>query len=142
MGVEDNVTLRSLPHFSVNSTAGENNNMVNGGGVSTRPRKFSSRSIGFFSNLASPSFGAGRSSMYRGRSAPLTCKVTSSLAAVMAQMLSHRATHVWVTEPESEDILVGVVSYADILAAVIKQPAPVIPSTTPAGEGYATEIQN
>ena len=139
MGVEDNVTSRSLPHFSVNSTGGENN-MANGG-ASTRQRKFSSRSIGFFSNPASPSFGASRS-MYRGRSAPLTCKVTSSLAAVMAQMLSHRATHVWVTEAESEDILVGVVGYADILAAVIKQPAPVIPSTTPSGEGYATEIQN
>ncbi|RVX07339.1 CBS domain-containing protein CBSX6 [Vitis vinifera] len=82
MGVEDNVTSRSLPHFSVN------------------------------------------------------------LTGVMAQMLSHRATHVWVTEAESEDILVGVVGYADILAAVIKQPAPVIPSTTPSGEGYATEIQN
>ncbi|CBI17654.3 hypothetical protein VitviT2T_005374 [Vitis vinifera] len=139
MGVEDNVTSRSLPHFSVNLTGGENN-MANGG-ASTRQRKFSSRSIGFFSNPASPSFGASRS-MYRGRSAPLTCKVTSSLAAVMAQMLSHRATHVWVTEAESEDILVGVVGYADILAAVIKQPAPVIPSTTPSGEGYATEIQN
>ena len=49
--------------------------------------------------------------MYRGRSAPLTCKVTSSLAAVMAQMLSHRATHVWVTEDESDDVIVGVVGY-------------------------------
>ena len=49
--------------------------------------------------------------MYRGRSAPLTCKVANSLAAVMAQMLSHRATHVWVTEDESDDVIVGVVGY-------------------------------
>ncbi|GFS46085.1 cystathionine beta-synthase (CBS) family protein [Actinidia rufa] len=65
-----------------------------------------------------------------GRSAPLTCKVTSSLAALMAQMLSHRATHVWVTEAENEDVLVGVVGYADILAAVTRHPAPNFPETT------------
>ncbi|XP_047311547.1 CBS domain-containing protein CBSX6 [Impatiens glandulifera] len=64
----------------------------------------------------------GRSIMYRGRSTALTCKVTSSLAAVMAQMLSHRASHVWVTEANNEDVLVGVVSYADILCAVTRQP--------------------
>jgi len=119
MGVEDDVTLRSLPAFAVNSAVG-NNNLANGGGGSTRPKKFSSRSIGFFSNATSHSFGVSRS-MYRGRSAPLTCKVTSSLAAVMAQMLSHRATHVWVTEDESDDLLVGVVGYTDILVAVTKQ---------------------
>ncbi|XP_062145325.1 CBS domain-containing protein CBSX6-like, partial [Alnus glutinosa] len=45
MGVEDDVTLRSLPDFAVNSAVG-NNNLANGGGGSTRPKKFSSRSIG------------------------------------------------------------------------------------------------
>lgn len=142
MGVEDNVTPRSLPEIQVNnSKVGPSNGMANGVG-SNRLRKFSSRSIGFFSNPTSTSFGASRS-MYRGRSAPLTCKVTSSLAAVMAQMLSHRATHVWVTESESEDILVGVVGYADILVAVTKQPPPSIPSNRSV-EGLATgsEIQS
>ncbi|XP_057961300.1 CBS domain-containing protein CBSX6 [Malania oleifera] len=124
MGVEDNVTSRALPDFNVDSAAGVNT--VNGPGL-TRMKKFSSRSIGFFSSTANPSFSIGRS-MYRGRSAPLTCKVTSSLAAVMAQMLSHRASHVWVTEAESEDALVGVVGYADILVAVTKQPAAMIPA--------------
>lgn len=138
MGVEDDVTLRSLPDFAVNSAVG-NNNLANGGGGSTRPKKFSSRSIGFFSNAPSPSFGVSRS-MYRGRSAPLTCKVTSSLAAVMAQMLSHRATHVWVTDDESDDLLVGVVGYADILVAVTKQPAAPIPANR-SYEAYGNEIQ-
>ncbi|KAK6911236.1 hypothetical protein RJ641_023329 [Dillenia turbinata] len=123
MGVEDNVSSRTLPEF-VSSTVRDNNSAGVG---PTRPRKFSSRNIGFFTNLESPSFGAGRS-MYRGRSAPLTCKTTNSLAAVMAQMLSHRATHVWVAEAESEDILVGVVGYADILAAVTKHPSSIAPA--------------
>ena len=135
MGVEDNVTSRSLPEFSLNSAAGDNN-LVNG---SRKPRKFSSRSIGFFSNSASHSFGSRN--MYRGRSAPLTCKVTSSLAAVMAQMLSHRATHVWVTEDESDDVLVGVVGYADILAAVTKPPTASIHSNR-STEGFGNEIQS
>lgn len=124
MGVEDNAS-RLLPDFSVDQIAKDANGSSNGGPV--KQRKFSSRSIGFFSN-SSPSFGVGRS-MYRGRSAPLTCKVTSSLAAVMAQMLSHRTTHVWVTEAQNEDVLVGVVSYGDILAAVTKQPPAAIPET-------------
>ncbi|TKY65363.1 CBS domain-containing protein CBSX6 [Spatholobus suberectus] len=136
MGVEDNVTSRSLPEFCVNSSTGEND-LANGGG-SRKPRKFSSRSIGFFSNSASHSFGSR--SMYRGRSAPLTCKITSSLAAVMAQMLSHRATHVWVTEDESDDVLVGVVGYADILAAVTKAPTTFIPANR-STEGFGNEIQ-
>ncbi|KAF5454867.1 hypothetical protein F2P56_024500 [Juglans regia] len=136
MGVEDDVTSRSLPDFTLNSTDG-NNNLANGGGGSRRPKKFSSRSIGFFSN--SPSFGGNRS-MYRGRSAPLTCKVTSSLAAVMAQMLSHRASHVWVIEDESDDVLVGVVGYADILAAVTKQPAAFVAANR-SGEAFGNEIQ-
>ncbi|XVF06949.1 hypothetical protein REPUB_Repub06bG0095400 [Reevesia pubescens] len=136
MGVEDNVSSRLLPGFSVNSAV-EDNKIVNGFG-SPRPRKFSSRNIGF--NPVNPSFGVGRS-MYRGRSAPLTCKTASSLAAVMAQMLSHRATHVWVTEDENDDVLVGVVGYADILVAVTKQPAAVVP-TTPSITELGSEIQS
>ncbi|KAG8649544.1 CBS domain-containing protein CBSX6 [Manihot esculenta] len=138
MGVEDNLTARSFPEFTVNSAAGENN-IGNDGGGSARARKFSSRSIGF--NPGSSSFGTGRS-MYRGRSAPLTCKSTSSLAAVMAQMLSHRATHVWVTEDnDDDDVLVGVVGYADILFAVTKPPSSFIPSNQ-SSECFATENQN
>lgn len=122
MGVEDNITSRSVPDLSVNPLAGDTN-LANGGGggVPTRPKKFSSRSIGFFNNHSSPNIGAFRN-MYRGRSAPLTCKSTSSLAAVMAQLLSHRATHVWVTEAEDEENLVGIVGFVDILAAVTRQP--------------------
>lgn len=133
MGVEENVSSRSslLPDDNVMNNpaaaakAGDNYSAVNG--TTMRPKKFSSRSIGFVSTTPnSSSFGVGRS-MYRGRSAPLTCKVTSSLAAVMAQMLSHRATQVWVTDAENDDVLVGVVGYADILAAVTRQPAAAIP---------------
>ncbi|XP_071714746.1 CBS domain-containing protein CBSX6-like [Rutidosis leptorrhynchoides] len=122
-GVEDNVSSRSLPDLTV-AAGGSNGgtNIANGsnGGRFIRQRTFSSRSIGFFNhNPSGQSFGINRS-MYRGRSVPLTCKATSSLAAVMAQMLSHRATHVWVTESENEDVLVGLVGYADILAAVTR----------------------
>ncbi|KAK2974220.1 hypothetical protein RJ640_016706 [Escallonia rubra] len=127
MGVEDNMSSsRSLPDFAANAMGGDSK-LANGGG-SARARKFSSRSIGFFTNPSSPSFGIGRN-MYRGRSAPLTCRVTSSLAAVMAQMLSHRATHVWVTQADNDDVLVGVVGYADILGAVTRPPASTIPET-------------
>ncbi|KAJ6975276.1 CBS domain-containing protein CBSX6 [Populus alba] len=137
MGVEDNEAARSLLDFAVNSAVGDEST-ANGIG-STRLRKFSSRSIGF--NPGS-SIRMGRS-MYRGRSAPLTCKITSSLAAVMAQMLSHRATHVWVIEDDSDDILVGVVGYADILAAVTKQPASVTLTPVNRPEGaFTTEFQN
>ncbi|KAF8099195.1 hypothetical protein N665_0248s0024 [Sinapis alba] len=103
-------------------------------------KKFSSRSIGF--NPTSPTrLSIGRS-MYRGRSAPLTCKTSSSLAAVMAQMLSHRATHVWVTEADSDDdILVGVVGYGEILAAVTKQPSAFVPSNR-SYEGFGNENQS
>ncbi|KAK2361846.1 CBS domain-containing protein cbsx6 [Trifolium repens] len=138
MGVEDNDTSRSLPDFCVNSRSGGDNDLVNNGGGSRKPKKFSSRSIGFFNNSASHSFGSR--SMYRGRSAPLTCKVTSSLAAVMAQMLSHRATHVWVTEDENEEVLVGVVGYADILGAVTKPPTIFTPPIR-SSEGFGNEIQ-
>ncbi|GAB2277196.1 CBS domain-containing protein cbsx6 [Dionaea muscipula] len=140
MGVEDHVTIRrgSDPENEVKSAAaaaaaaaGDNNNNCNSasnGVASTRLRRFSSRSIGCFGNAVSPNLGSSARTVYRGRSAPLTCKVTSSLAAVMAQMLSHRATHVWVTEDEGEDegkdedVLVGVVGYADILYAVTRHP--------------------
>lgn len=141
MGVEDNMSLRILPEFRDNPPAAATNGVVSAGAVgSNRPKKFSSRSIGFFSNR-SPSFNLSRS-MYRGRSAPLTCKVTSSLAAVMAQMLSHRATHVWVTDAENEEALVGVVGYADILDAVTKLPAPSIPHNQSAGTLVTTEVQS
>ena len=51
MGVEDNVTSRSLPDFDVvNSTVSGDNKSDNGGGGSARLKKFSSGSIGFFSN--------------------------------------------------------------------------------------------
>ena len=81
-------------------------------------KKFSSRSIGFLNSHANQ-----MRSMYRGRSSPLTCRSTSSLAAVMAQMLSHRATHVWVTDAEAEEegVLVGVVGYTDIFGAVTRE---------------------
>ncbi|KAL9248267.1 hypothetical protein vseg_021609 [Gypsophila vaccaria] len=121
MGVEDNVTPRHAPNIGgENPGLGGDGSTTNVNGSGKLRRKFSSRSIGFFSNAVSPSVGHVRS-MYRGRSAPLTCKVTSSLAAVMAQMLSHRATHVWVTEGE-DDVLVGVVGYGEILHAVTRPP--------------------
>lgn len=136
VGAEDhmNSSRSLLPHENSNSDeiiGGEESNAAaaaasaasNNNPPNRLRRKFSSRSIGFFSNTSDPNLSMGRS-MYRGRSAPLTCKVTSSLAAVMAQMLSHRATHVWVTtEDENDDVLVGVVGYTDILAAVTRQPA-------------------
>ncbi|KAE8707852.1 CBS domain-containing protein CBSX6 [Hibiscus syriacus] len=90
MGVEDNSGSRLFPDFSVKSP--DQDDKTENGSGSARLRRFSSRSIGF--NPVSPSFGVGRS-MYRRRSAPLTCKTWSSLAAVMAQMLSHRAAHMW-----------------------------------------------
>uniref|UniRef100_A0A7N0T808 CBS domain-containing protein n=1 Tax=Kalanchoe fedtschenkoi TaxID=63787 RepID=A0A7N0T808_KALFE len=124
MGVEDSMTSRNPPNFSVSST---NCDSLANGGSARMPKKFSSRSIGFQNNPTSLSLGIR--SMYRGRSAPLTCKVTNSLAAVMAQLLSHRASHVWVTEADNEDVLVGIVGYADILAAVTKPPSSVIHST-------------
>ncbi|CAK8542500.1 unnamed protein product [Lathyrus sativus] len=135
MGVEDNVTSRPLPDFCVNSRSGGDNDLANGG--SRKPKIFSSRSIGFFNNSGNHGFGSR--SMYRGRSAPLTCKMTTSLAAVMAQMLSHRATHVWVTEDENDEILVGVVGYGDILGAVTKPPMIFTPAKS--SEGILNEIQ-
>lgn len=103
MGVEDNHNSRSLHDIASTDAGGEPN-------------------LGRVKTLSSTSLGGSRS-MYRGRSAPLTCKSRSSLAAVMAQMLSHRASHVWVTEEENDDTLVGVVAYTDIITAVTRQPA-------------------
>ncbi|XP_062229839.1 CBS domain-containing protein CBSX6 [Phragmites australis] len=94
---------------------------------SPRAKKFSSRSIGFLNSQVNQMVvGRTRSMYHRGRSMPLMCKSTSSLAAVMAQMLSHRATHVWVTDPESEEdgILVGVVGYTEIFNAVTRSALP------------------
>ncbi|CAA0821266.1 CBS domain-containing protein CBSX6 [Striga hermonthica] len=131
LGIEEE-NNSSSSFSSSSSMAGEgikenNNNIISNGenpssntNNNSKMRKiFSSRSIGLYGN-----FG-----MYKGRSVPLTCRETSSLAAVMAQMLSHRATHIWVTQVDDDDddnsdILVGVVGYADILAAVTAQPAP------------------
>lgn len=139
MGVEDNMSSRSFSDFFQASSVGEDNAANGATGSMTRLKKFSSRSIGF--NPTSPtSLSSGRS-MYRGRSAPLTCKTSSSLAAVMAQMLSHRATHVWVTEDDSEDVLVGVVGYGDILAAVTKQPSAFV-SLNRSYEALGNEIQS
>lgn len=78
---------------------------------------------GQWNHPASNGAGGRPRSMRWGASKPLRCKDTSSLAAVMAQMLSHRATHVWVVDAESEDdTLLGVVSYTDILDAVARYP--------------------
>ncbi|KAG7585844.1 CBS domain [Arabidopsis thaliana x Arabidopsis arenosa] len=133
MGVEDNMSSRSFSDFLQTSFPGGEQNGT------TKAKKFSSRSIGF--NPTSPTrLSIGRS-MYRGRSAPLTCKTSSSLAAVMAQMLSHRATHVWVTEADSDDVLVGVVGYGEILTAVTKQPSAFVPSNR-SYEGFSNENQS
>ncbi|PPS04766.1 hypothetical protein GOBAR_AA15897 [Gossypium barbadense] len=122
------ISVSKLWKFFNDALADFNNNSLDNGVESTRPRKISSMSSGY--SPVSPTFGVGRGT-YRGRSAPLTCKTTSSLAAVMAQMLSHRATHVWVTEGEDDDdVLVGVVGYADILVAVTSKP-PSLSALTP-----------
>ncbi|KAL1194930.1 CBS domain-containing protein CBSX6 [Cardamine amara subsp. amara] len=135
MGVEDNMSTRSFNDFLQTSFPGGEQNGI----TAAKAKKFSSRSIGF--NPTSPTrLSIGRS-MYRGRSAPLTCKTSSSLAAVMAQMLSHRATHVWVTEADSDDVLVGVVGYGEILNAVTKQPSAFVTSNRPY-EGFGNENQS
>uniref|UniRef100_M8BZQ5 Uncharacterized protein n=1 Tax=Aegilops tauschii TaxID=37682 RepID=M8BZQ5_AEGTA len=81
---------------------------------SPRSMRFSSRRIGFSACLASQMVPSHRENTV------LTCKTTSSLAAVMAQMLAHRATHLWVVQggDTEEAILVGMVGYMDIFNAV------------------------
>lgn len=81
---------------------------------SPRSMRFSSRRIGFSACLASQMVPSHRENTV------LTCKTTSSLAAVMAQMLAHRATHLWVVQGDDteEAILVGMVGYMDIFNAV------------------------
>lgn len=122
LGVEDNVMPRSVPALPKNLAVSDEDIKDP---KSPRPKKFSSRSIGFYS-VGSLSLGAR--SMYRGRNAPLTCKPTSSLAAVMAQMLSHRASHVWVTDDDDDNILVGWIGYIEILFAVTRSPNAIMSS--------------
>lgn len=124
-GVEDNV-----PHSDNNTSDGNsincNASLPKGGGA------YEGRARGgMLSRRASRGSVSFRRNMYRGRSAALVCHPSSSLAAVMAQMLSHRATHVWVTESNEDydDVLVGLVGYADILAAVTRLPAVVVSET-------------
>ncbi|KQJ99101.1 CBS domain-containing protein CBSX6 [Brachypodium distachyon] len=87
---------------------------------SPRSMRFSSRRIGFSASLASQSVPS------HGKNMLLTCKTTSSLAAVMAQMLAHRATHLWVTESndKEEAVLVGMVGYMEIFNAVTSSVVP------------------
>ncbi|KAH9299198.1 hypothetical protein KI387_030880 [Taxus chinensis] len=115
-------TAERKPNLSLSTVKEEEGRSVTG-----KMRKFSSRSLDFV-NLYFDD-GAMERGMsprpYRGRSAPLTCRPSNSLAAVMAQMLAHRATHVWVTEHREDDEyenLVGIVTYADILTAVTRSP--------------------
>ncbi|KAG6545515.1 hypothetical protein Mapa_013117 [Marchantia paleacea] len=47
---------------------------------------------------------------------PLTCRPSNSVAAVMAQMLAYRTTHVWVTDEIGT--LLGMVTFKDIITAI------------------------
>lgn len=47
---------------------------------------------------------------------PLTCRPSNSVAAVMAQMLAYRTTHVWVTDEIGA--LLGMVTFKDIISAI------------------------
>uniref|UniRef100_A0A0E0LX73 CBS domain-containing protein n=1 Tax=Oryza punctata TaxID=4537 RepID=A0A0E0LX73_ORYPU len=104
---------------------------VGGGGARARiedeivpvPRltRFSSRKIGFSASLANMIMVSHR------KNRVLTCKTTSSLAAVMAQMLSHRATHLWVVDDGDADkgaVLVGMIGYMEIFRAVTRGVVP------------------
>ncbi|EFJ21458.1 hypothetical protein SELMODRAFT_443590 [Selaginella moellendorffii] len=51
----------------------------------------------------------------------LTCRPWSSLAAVMAQALSHQCGYIWVTESESENTVVGIVTYVDMIRVLVKK---------------------
>ncbi|RLM60802.1 CBS domain-containing protein CBSX6-like [Panicum miliaceum] len=76
--------------------------------------RLSSRRVGFEDSLVGQMMMASH-----GGNAALRCRSTSSLAAVMAQMLSYRTTHIWVTHGE-DDVLVGVVGYMEIFNAVTR----------------------
>uniref|UniRef100_J3MUN4 CBS domain-containing protein n=1 Tax=Oryza brachyantha TaxID=4533 RepID=J3MUN4_ORYBR len=109
---------------------------VNGGGgalaplgsiqdeIVPRPRltRFSSRKIGFSASFANLIMASHR------KNRVLTCKTTSSLAAVMAQMVSHRATHLWVVEDGADAgeaaVLVGMIGYMEIFHAVTRGVVP------------------
>ncbi|KAF0901088.1 hypothetical protein E2562_037654 [Oryza meyeriana var. granulata] len=81
-----------------------------------RLTRFSSKKIGFSASFARLIMASHR------KNRVLTCKTTSSLAAVMAQMLSHRATHLWVVEDgdAEEAVLVGMIGYMEIFRAVTR----------------------
>jgi hypothetical protein len=88
-----------------------------GADVAPSSSRFNGRRVGYAASLA------GQMTASHGGNATLTCRTTSSLAAVMAQMLSYRATHIWVTEGE-DDIVVGVVGYMEVLKAATVGVAP------------------
>lgn len=78
------------------------------------PSRLGDRSAAFEASLVGQMMMASH-----GGNAALRCRSNSSLAAVMAQMLSYRTTHIWVTEGEN-DALVGVVGYMEIFNAVTR----------------------
>lgn len=53
------------------------------------------------------------------RRAPVTCRPWSSLAAVMAQALANRVSHMWVTD--KQDMLVGVITFRDIIGLLLSE---------------------
>uniref|UniRef100_A0ACD5ZT89 Uncharacterized protein n=1 Tax=Avena sativa TaxID=4498 RepID=A0ACD5ZT89_AVESA len=113
-GIDENGAVpASASGFGIGAWRGEAEDGIL---ASPRSMKFSSRRIGFSACLASQTVPSHR------KNAVLTCKATSSLAAVMAQMLAHRATHVWVTEggETEESVLIGMIGYAEIFNAVTR----------------------
>jgi hypothetical protein len=88
-----------------------------GADVAASSSRFNGRRVGYAASLA------GQMMASHGGNAALTCRTTNSLAAVMAQMLSYRATHIWVTEGE-DDVVVGVVGYMEVLKAATMGVAP------------------
>jgi len=101
---------------SLNFAAGvEAHGMSEAAGVAAPlSRRLSSSRVGFEDSLVEQMMMASH-----GGNAALRCRSTSSLAAVMAQMLSYRTTHIWVTHGE-DDVLVGVVGYMEIFNAVTR----------------------
>ncbi|KAI5064067.1 hypothetical protein GOP47_0020737 [Adiantum capillus-veneris] len=53
----------------------------------------------------------------KSRSGPIFCNPKSSLIAVLLQALAHREHYVWVTE--EDDVLIGIVTFKDILAVML-----------------------